>query len=90
MRIKDNFKVRKIADQNLIVNQGASHSDLTKIITLNETALLLWNKLLGHDFTDDDGADILVEEFGIDRETALADFRKWISTMTEAGVIEVR
>ena len=88
MRIKDNFKVRKIAGENLIVNQGATHSDLTKIISLNETAVYLWNELFGKDFTIDDAADLLVEKFGIDKETALKDAGKWIDTMVAEEVIE--
>ncbi|MCH5224114.1 MAG: PqqD family protein [Muribaculaceae bacterium] len=88
MRIKDNFKVRKIAGENLIVNQGATHSDLTKIISLNETAVYLWNELFGKDFTIDDAANLLVEKFGIDKEIALKDAGKWIDTMVSEEVIE--
>lgn len=88
MRIKDNFKVRKIAGENLIVNQGATHSDLTKIISLNETAVYLWNELFGKDFTKDEAAGLLVEKFGIDKETALKDAGKWIDTMVAEEVIE--
>ena len=88
MRIKDNFKVRKIAGENLIVNQGATHSDLTKIISLNETAVYLWNELSGKDFTIDDAANLLVEKFGIDKEIALKDAGKWIDTMVAEEVIE--
>lgn len=88
MKIKENFKVRKIAGENLIVNQGATHSDLTKIISLNPTALYLW-EALGHvEFSADDAAELLVEKYGIDKETALKDATKWIDKMKAEGVIE--
>ena len=88
MKINDNFKVRKIAGENLIINQGATHSDLTKIISLNDTAVYLWNELLGKEFSLDDAADLLVKKFGIDKETALRDAGKWIDTMKSEKVIE--
>lgn len=87
MKINKNFKVRKIAGENLIINQGATHSDLTKIISLNATALYLWNELADKDFTLDDAADLLVAKFGIDSETAKKDAGKWIDTMVAEGVI---
>ena len=88
MKIKDNFKVRKIAGENLIVNQGATHSDLTKIISLNPTAVMLWESLSGKDFTEEEAADILVDKFKIDQATALQDVRKWLDTMKAEGIIE--
>lgn len=88
MKINKNFKVRKIAGENLIINQGATHSDLTKIISLNETALYLWDELMGKDFTLEDAAHLLVNKFGIDENLAKNDAGKWIDTMVKEGVIE--
>ena len=88
MKINDNFKVRKIAGENLIINQGATHSDLTKIISLNDTAVYLWGELKGKEFSLDDAADLLVKKFGIDKSLALKDAEKWINTMKTEGVIE--
>lgn len=88
MKIKENFKVRKIAGESLIVNQGATHSDLTKIISLNPTAVYLWDNLSGKDFTEDEAAQLLVDKFSIDKDTALNDVRKWLDTMKAEGVIE--
>lgn len=87
MKIKENFKVRKIAGENLIINQGASHSDLTKIISLNPTAVYLWDNLTGKDFSTDDAADLLIEKFEIDRDTAVKDAQKWIDVMVKEGII---
>ena len=88
MKIKDNFKVRKIAGENLIINQGATHSDLTKIISLNETAVYLWDELKGKEFSVDDAAALLMKKFGIDEHTAIKDATKWIDTIKKEGIIE--
>lgn len=87
MKIKDNFKVRNIAGENLIINQGSTHSDLTRIISLNDTAVYLWNELTGKDFTLDEAAQLLVDKYGIDKETAKKDAAKWIDTMVAEEVI---
>lgn len=87
MRIKENYKVRQIAGENLVVNQGKDHSDMTKVISLNVTALLLWEALHGKDFTLDEAAEVLVARFGIPKEQALADAGRWVEALTRCGVI---
>lgn len=87
MKIKDNYKVRSIAGENLIVEQGKSQADMTKVISLNSTALLLWNALAGRDFTLADAADVLVEHFGIDQSVAAADVKHWVEKLQECGII---
>lgn len=88
MKIKDNYKVRSIAGENLIVEQGKSQADMTKVISLNSTALLLWNALAGRDFTLDDAADVLVGRFGIGRDVALKDVQRWVEKLQECGIID--
>ncbi|MDL2213680.1 PqqD family protein [Bacteroides sp. OttesenSCG-928-N06] len=88
MRIKDAYKVREVAGENLIVEQGKSHTDMTKVISLNSSALLLWNALQGSDFTLEEVADILVENYKIDKEHALIDAKNWINSLLECRIIE--
>ncbi|GAB6870202.1 PqqD family protein [Bacteroides rodentium] len=87
MKIKDIYKVREIAGENLVVEQGKLQSDMTKVISLNGTALLLWNELKGSDFTLEDAAEVLVKQYGIDRERATTDAAKWVDALTKCGVI---
>ena len=92
MRIKDNYKVRQIAGENLIVEQGKSQADMTKVIStkvisLNATALLLWGSLSGKDFTIADGAAVLVDHYGIPQEQAENDVRRWTDTLIRCGII---
>ena len=87
MKFDPNLKVRKVAGENLIVGQGATHTDLTKIISLNHTALFLWEQLSGKDFSVADAADLLVKKYGIDAPTAEADASAWIEKMKSEGVI---
>ena len=88
MKINKNFKVRKIAGENLIINQGSSHSDLTKIISLNDSALYLWNELNNKEFSLEDAANLLMNKFEIEKSVALKDAGKWLDTMISEGIIE--
>ena len=53
MKIKPMYKVRQIAGENLIVGQGRLNADMTKVISLNDTAVLLWKELVDKDFTNE-------------------------------------
>ena len=88
MKIKPNYKIRKIAGETIIVNQGTANVDMTRIISLNESACLLYQALSGQEFSVEDVAKVLVDSYGINEEQALADAGKWISALKECGVIE--
>lgn len=66
----------------MILLQGKHGVDTTKIVSLNETSLWLWNRFVDReDFTVGQVADALVEEFGIDRPLAERDAAEWVSMM---------
>ena len=88
MKINDNYKVRKVAGENLVIRQGTGHSDMTRIISLNSPALFLWEKLSGRVFSAEEASELLVGEYGIEKEQALSDVREWIRKMVSAGVME--
>lgn len=44
MRIKEEYKVREMAGEHIVVMQGRYGVDMTKVIALNETSLWLWNR----------------------------------------------
>lgn len=88
MKIKSMYKVRQVAGENLVVGQGRLNANMTKVISLNDTAALLWKELAGRDFTCEDAADVLVATYEIEKEQAMADAAKWIEKMQACGIIE--
>ena len=88
MRIKQGCKVREIAGENVVVMQGQSGTDFTRIITLNDSALLLWQSLEGKDFATEDVASVLTDNYEVDVTTAAHDAAQWVERMTECGLIE--
>ena len=88
MKIKSNYKIREIAGETIIVNQGTANVDMTRIISLNDSACLLYQALSGSEFTVEDAAKVLVDTYGIDNGLALADAGKWVESLKKCGVIE--
>ena len=88
MKIKSMYKVRQVAGENLVVGQGRLNADMTKVISLNDTAALLWKELAGRDFTCEDAAEVLVATYEIEKEQAMTDAAKWIEKMQACGIIE--
>lgn len=88
MRINQNCKVREIAGENVVIMQGRNGADLTQIITLNESALILWQALSGSDFEVEDAQRVLTENFEVDDATALRDAQRWVERMRECKLIE--
>lgn len=88
MRINHEYKVREIAGENVVILQGRYGADMTRIITLNESALLLWNTLSGREFTVEDAAHVLQQEYTIDVATALRDAQLWIDKLSECKLLK--
>ena len=88
MKIKSMYKIRQVAGENLVVGQGRLNADMTKVISLNDTAVLLWKELTGKDFSCEDAAEVLVANFGIEKELAMADAAKWIEQMKGCDILE--
>lgn len=88
MRINPEYKVREIAGENVVILQGEYGADMTCIITLNESALLLWNSLLGREFTAKDAADVLIKSYDVEAATALRDAQLWIDKLSECKLLD--
>ena len=88
MRIKSEYKVRQIAGENVVILQGRGDSDMTQIIALNESSLLLWNGLEGKEFITEDVASLLCENYDVAEVVAAADAQAWVERMQECGLVE--
>lgn len=88
MKINPNYKLREIAGETIIVNQGVNKVNMTRLISLNKSATLLYRSLAEKSFTLDDVARVLMNTYGIDENQALTDAEKWIHPLKESGIIE--
>lgn len=87
MKIKKGFTLRNVMGQNIVLAEGNNSDSFGKLITLNSSAAKLWEELKGKSFDIEDAANLLVKNYGIDKEQALADATYIIDLMTEKGLI---
>lgn len=88
MRIKSEYKIRRIAGENVIVATGQMNVNTTSIISFNQTSVELWNALAERDFTVADVATFIREEYGQSEEVAQRDAAAWVEKLREAKLIE--
>lgn len=88
MKINSNYKLRSVAGETIVVNQGTTGVDMTRIISLNASAKLLYEELQGKDFAVEDAARILEKTYGIGHEQAMMDAAKWVESLRGCKVIE--
>lgn len=86
-KIKNGFIIRKIGGQIMAVPTGKMTSEIHGMIVLTESGELLWNALV-NGAEIENLADILVENYEVERETALADAEKFVSGLIVQGALE--
>ncbi len=88
MKIKEGFVLREMCGENIVAAEGLQNINFNKLISLNSTAAFLWKELIGKEFTAEDMASLLVEEYGIDMELALKDSKALCQAWIDAEITE--
>lgn len=88
MTIDSSYHLIDIAGETFLVKQGVHGVDMTKIISLNPSALALYTHFKEKDFLVDDASAFLEYTYGISSEKATEDAEEWIKTMTEYGMVK--
>lgn len=87
MKILRGLKIREMAGEHVIILPGRYGADMTRVITLNDSARMLCDELLDKDFEVEDAAALLVGRYGIDAGTARRDAAAWVERLRSAGLI---
>lgn len=87
MKIDSKFRLREIAGEHILVNQGVMGVSLTRVISLNESAVLLFNQLVDKDFSLEEAAQILMNAYCLPESQAMRDASAWVEALTKCGVI---
>lgn len=88
MKIKEGFVLRPICGQNVVSGEGSANVNFAKLVSLNDSAAYLFKAVVGKDFTAETLADLLLEEYEVDRETALKDAETLCKQWKEIGILE--
>ena len=87
MKLNNNFVLRQIADQWIVLPLGEKTVDFSAMLTLNETGAMLWQKLeQGAEKSDLVAA--LLDEYDVTAEIAQADVEEFLQKLENAGCIE--
>ena len=89
MRIIEGFILRNVMGQATIVGEGVGQIDFNKLITLNDSAAYLWQSVEGKEFNVQTLANLLVDKYGIDQDTALTDAKAIANKWIEIGVVNL-
>lgn len=81
--------MQNVCGEHIIIPAGVENVDFSKIISLNPTAAYLWENIAKRDsFTAEDMAELLLEEYEVEREIALEDSNLIAETWKEMGLVE--
>jgi hypothetical protein len=88
MRQKKGFVLRDVCGEKVVVGESVDTIDFGKLIALNETATWIWEKAaeLG-DFTAEQLADALCEEYDVEKAKALHDIENTLTLWKETGLL---
>ena len=89
MKQKKGFVLREVCGEKVIVGEGLETVNFGKLISLNESAAFMWQRAkdLG-DFTPQQLADALQEEYEVSAEQALIDAERIVGEWQKVGIVE--
>ena len=87
MRIDTRRKVRNVSGENIIIRQLEGTVDMTQVVALNESAILLYNELKDKDFTIEDIVQTLLAHYDTDEATARRDAEDWVAAMRKQNLM---
>lgn len=88
MRTKTGFVLKDVCGEKIVVAEGRENIDFTKIISMNDSAAYLWEKVQNIDFDVETLKKLLCDEYDVDEATALADSKIIANQWLEAGIIK--
>lgn len=88
MKTKKGYILRSLGDEFVLVSEGADVFYTGRMVSMNESAALLWREVEGKDFDLKDMADLLVDHYDISREVAEKDAGALLQIWKNADIIE--
>ena len=87
MKINEGFVLREMCGEYIVIGTGIENIDFSRVISLNDSAAYLWNRVKDADFTLETMVALLVEEYDVDEATALADATALVHQWISIGVV---
>lgn len=87
MKIRNEYIMRKIAGETVIVPVGDAAARFSGMITLNETGEFIWT-FLQEENSEDGLLNAMLEEFEVDKDRASADIASFLEILRKNNMLE--
>lgn len=87
MKRNDNFLLKELAGQHILIPIGDYAVDFHGVITLNPTGKLIWENM-EKDTSVSELVQLLVKEYNIEEDVALNDVNSFVENLKEAGCLD--
>lgn len=87
MKLNEKMKVRQVAGENVVIMPGAQGTDMTRVVALNESAMVLYNSFMEREFDVEDVVRVLTDEYEITDDETRRDAEAWVAEMKKNNLI---
>ncbi len=88
MRLNDNFIMREIGGEYIVVPTGETARKYNGLISVNETGAFLWEELQ-EEVTIEQLVHKVVQKYEVDEETARKDIEVYIEKFQSRGLLNI-
>ena len=87
MRIKPGFMLHQVGEEYIVMHDGSTNMDFSRIISLNHTAATLWQMFRDRDFDYDDIVEALIAHYDVDPVQARRDTEAFIGSLQRCSIL---
>lgn len=87
MRLRSDLILRRLGHESIIVEPGQDMVDMSKVFTFNDTAVFIWERLQGREFTLETVVEMLLENYEVEEDIARRDALALLQTFKEHGLL---
>ncbi|MBD1432243.1 PqqD family protein [Sphingobacterium sp. DN00404] len=87
MKLRTDLILRRLGREYIIVEPGQDMVDMSKVFTFNDTAVLIWERLQGREFTLETVVGVLLENYDVKEDIARRDAFALLQTFKEHGLL---
>ena len=88
MKVKDGFILREIAGSSVVMPTGEALVDFNMMLTLNETGVFLWERLVGGT-TKEELVNAILCEYDVDEESAKQDITDFLTNLYNGDLLDI-
>ncbi len=88
LRIDNNFVLREIAGEYIIIPVGPTALKFNGLITVNEVGVLLWN-MLQKEVSVEELVQGVLAEYDVQEDVAREDIKEFLDKLVEGGILDL-